>query len=135
MTASTANQQFELFRAYGCDVWIPDYVGYGESTGEASEIGCRHTADAVYHHLTERLRIPPGQIIAAGWALGVAVAIDLAFRNSVAGLIALSPFTSIEEIAKHMLRIPIPLGSLIRDRFDNLAKISSLRCGKNWPMP
>jgi len=53
----------------GCTVLIPEYPGYGMSSGWASESGCYEAADAAYHYLTETLRAHPTQIVVAGWRL------------------------------------------------------------------
>ena len=70
--------QLEQFRRLGMNVLIPEYVGYGMSSGRPSEHGCQATALAAYDYLVDERKISPGQIIAAGWSLGGAVAIDLA---------------------------------------------------------
>lgn len=149
--------EFTLFRMLGCNVWIPDYVGYGLSTGNPSEHGCRETAIAVYKHLTDTINVSPTAILLAGHSLGAAVAIDLATHHPVAGLIALSPFTSLSAMAFLSLQkvAPLPgigllisrkfsifirkksnfhnfchsiLSALLIDQFDNLGKISAILC-------
>jgi uncharacterized protein len=126
MSLSVATYEFSLFRAFGCNVWIPDYVGYGQSTGKgkASERGCYETATAVYRYLTTELNILPERIVAIGWSLGAAVAIDLASRLRIAGLIALSPFTSIDAMVHRLLPSWLPVSMLLSERFDNLNKIA-----------
>jgi len=93
MCLAYANQEFDRFRRLGLNVMIPDYVGYGLSTGKPSEIGCRQTAEVCRDHLRSR-GFPASRIIVAGWSLGGAVAIDAASRHSFGGLIAFSTFTS-----------------------------------------
>ncbi|HEY6406764.1 MAG TPA: alpha/beta hydrolase, partial [Ktedonobacteraceae bacterium] len=111
-------------------VLIPEYPGYGMSSGWPSESGCYEAADAAYHYLTETLGVHPAQIVVAGWSLGAAVAIDLAARKQVAGLIVLGAFTNIPEQAHAMLPwVPKSLVRLfIRERFDNLSKIRQVTC-------
>ena len=53
----------------GANVLIPEYVGYGLSTGDACEAGCYATADAAYQHLLSRSDIDPRRIVVAGASL------------------------------------------------------------------
>ena len=111
------------FRRLGLNVLIPDYVGYGMSGGSPSEKGCQATADAAYDYLVSTRGIDPRRIIAAGWSLGGAVAIDLASRRQVGGLIAFSSFTSGVDMARRMLPF-VPVSLLLRHRFDSIDKIA-----------
>ena len=126
MCAAYCDDEFERFRRLGLDVVIPDYPGYGMSGGDASELGCREAADACLGYLRSR-GIPENRIIAAGWSLGGAVAIDLASRSDLGGLIAFSTFTSATDMARTIIPLPLP-GFFLRDQFESLAKISKVRC-------
>ena len=117
----------DRFRRLGLNVLVPEYVGYGMSGGKPSEAGCQATADAAHEHLRKRKDVDPKKIIAAGWSLGGAVAIDLASRKPVAGLVALSTFTSMTEIARRAMPF-LPTSLLLRHRFDNLTKIARVSC-------
>ena len=130
MCLETSYYEFGQFRQLGCSVLIPEYPGYGISSGWASESGCYEAADAAYHYLTETLHAHPAQIVVAGWSLGAAVAIDLAAREQVAGLIVLSAFTNLPEQAHAMLPwVPQSVVRLfIKECFDNLSKIRQVTC-------
>ena len=126
MCAAYCDDEFERFRRLGLNVIIPDYPGYGMSGGDASEQGCRAAADACLDYV-QALGFPEIRIIAAGWSLGGAVAIDLASRADLGGLIAFSTFTSATDMARTIIPLPLP-GFLLQDRFDILAKIPTVRC-------
>jgi fermentation-respiration switch protein FrsA (DUF1100 family) len=130
MCLETCSYEFAQFRQLGCAVLIPEYPGYGMSSGWASESGCYDAADAAYRYLTETLHAHPARIVVAGWSLGAAVAIDLASRKQVAGLIVLGAFTNIPEQAHAMLPwVPKSVVRLfIRERFDNVSKICRVSC-------
>ena len=119
--------EFEYFRHQGANVLLCDYVGYGMSSGTPSEEGCYATADAGYEYLLSREDVDGRKIVAAGWSLGAAVAIDLASRRQVAGLITVSAFTSMPDMGRRYLPF-VPTSLLLHYRFNNLQKIAGLRC-------
>jgi fermentation-respiration switch protein FrsA (DUF1100 family) len=98
-----------------------DYHGYGTSGGAATEGNAYRDIDAAYDYLTNELQIPPEKIIVYGRSLGGALAIDLASRRKVGGLIVESSFVSAFRV---MTKIPIfPF-----DKFRNIKKIKNVRC-------
>jgi fermentation-respiration switch protein FrsA (DUF1100 family) len=127
MCLANALFQFDQFRRLGLNVVIPDYVGYGMSGGRPSERGCQDTALAVYDHLTSNRGVTSSKILAGGWSLGGAVAIDLARRRAVAGLIVFCTFTSGVEMGRRLLPF-LPVSLLLAHRFDNLSKIPHVGC-------
>jgi fermentation-respiration switch protein FrsA (DUF1100 family) len=125
----TVDSDFARFRRLGVNVMIPEYIGYGMSGGLPSESGCYETADAAYSHLKARRDIDPGRIIAVGRSLGGAVAIDLAARQEVAGLIVFSTFTRMSDMARRQFPVSVlPVSLLLRHRFDSLSKIGRVTC-------
>jgi hypothetical protein len=127
MCLGYAQQDFDRFRHLGLNVIIPDFIGYGMSGGSPSEKGCQATADAVYDYLVGTCKVDPKTIISAGWSLGGAVAIDLASRRQVGGLIAFSTFTSGVEMARRILPL-VPVSLLLRHRFESQSKIARVHC-------
>lgn len=123
----TALGEFERFRKLGVNVLIPDYLGYGMSGGKPGEAGCYATADAAYDHLLTRKDVDPKKIVAAGWSLGAAVAIDLAARRPVVGLVAFSAFTSMTEMGRRTMPW-LPVRLLLRHRFASESKIARVKC-------
>jgi pimeloyl-ACP methyl ester carboxylesterase len=122
-----SQHEFDAFRRLGFNVIIPDFPGYGMSNGIASEHACYEAADAVYDHLLTRDDIDRTQLIAAGWSMGAAVAIDLASRRPVVRLITISAFTSMPAVAKSVAPWA-PTSLIIRSRFNNTEKIASVAC-------
>jgi uncharacterized protein len=127
MCLNYAVQDLDRFRRLGLNVLIPDYVGYGMSGGSPSEKGCQATSDAAYDYLVSTRRIDSKNIFSAGWSLGGSVAIDLASRRQVGGLIVFSTFTSGVAMARRMLPF-VPVSLLLRHRFDSLHKIAKVHC-------
>ncbi len=126
MCLAYAEPEFDRFRRLGLNVLIADYLGYGLSGGKASEIGCRETAETAYQALIAR-GFPPARIIAGGWSLGGAVAIDLASRRQVGGLIAFSTFTSTHDMALSICPLPLPRW-FFAHKFDSQSKIAAITC-------
>ena len=122
-----STDEFDHLRRLGANVIIPDYEGYGMSGGKPSEAGCYGAADAAYAYLLSRSDIDAKKIVAMGWSLGGATAIDLASRRPVAELITVSAFTSMRDMAH--LTIPwLPTSLLVKYRFDNQSKLSTISC-------
>jgi pimeloyl-ACP methyl ester carboxylesterase len=119
--------QFQEFRRLGANVMIVEYPGYGMSGGKASERSLYAAADAAFENLANRPEIDGKKIIAAGWSLGAAIAINVAAHHAVAGLATFSAFTSMPDMA-HNLVPWLPTSLLLRSRFDNETKIKSIAC-------
>lgn len=108
--------------AFGVAVLIFDYPGYGKSEGSPSEAGCYAAADAAYAWLTQEQRVPADQILIYGKSLGAGVAVDLASRHPHQALILAKAFTSLPDMAQSLYPW-LPARWLVRNKFDNLAKI------------
>jgi uncharacterized protein len=109
----------------GLAVLLPDYAGYGRSTGRPSEAGCYAAADAAYEWLVLNLQVPADRILLYGGSLGCAVAVDLAARRPCRALVLVSPFTSVRDMARQVCPFVPP--RWVHDRFDNLAKVPRVR--------
>jgi len=99
----------------GVTVLAVEYPGYGLSTGEPSEEGAYAAGDAAVAFLAS-VGFPPERVVLHGRSLGGAVAMDLAARHPVGGLILESTFTS-------AFRVMLPVDGLPGDRFTSLAKV------------
>lgn len=111
------------------DVFIIDYRGYGRSEGKPDEPGIYRDGEAAYLWLTETRGVPPDRLIVYGNSLGGAVACELASRRPCGGLILQSSFTSARAMAGVMMPI-LPLGWLVRTKFDNLGKVARIGAPK-----
>ena len=84
----------QTLRNMGYNVLGYDYRGYGHSRGVASEKHCYQDSETAFNYLTHTLKIPENRIILYGHSLGSALAIRLAAKHDVAGLILIAPFLS-----------------------------------------
>jgi fermentation-respiration switch protein FrsA (DUF1100 family) len=108
--------------ARGVSVLAYDYRGYGRSGGQPSEEGVYRDALAAYGHLRTR-GIPASRLVAFGESLGSAVSVRLASERPCAGLVLVSPFTRLKDVARVHYG---PLAALAGDRFDALTLIPKI---------
>jgi len=109
----------------GVSVFIFDYRGYGQSEGVPSEDGLYRDAEAALAQLATLARCNSTEVVVFGRSLGAAVAVELALRARVRGLILESAFASIPAMARHLYPF-LPLASLPRTRYDSLSKIAHI---------
>ncbi len=119
-----------LAQRLGVNVFIFDYRGYGLSEGRPTEDGLYLDARAALAYLNARDDVNPNRLVFLGRSLGAAVAVELAAalprKEQPAGVILVSPFTSIKDMALVRNRYN-PLRFLIPDRFNNLARIGQIQ--------
>jgi len=97
-----------------------NYRGYGASEGTPGEPALKSDALAIYDAVARRLDIDPRRIVVFGRSLGTAIAVYLAARRPVAGVVLVSPYDSLTEVGKgHYPWLPVSL--LLRHRFESLA--------------
>ena len=100
------------------DVVVFHYRGFGPSTGKPSEATLLGDALAIYDAMVARLQ--PVRAFAIGISLGSAVAAHLSKERSLAGVVLVTPFDSVEAIAKETY-FWVPVGLLLRHRFPSVA--------------
>jgi fermentation-respiration switch protein FrsA (DUF1100 family) len=108
-------------------VLLLDYRGYGHSGGLPTERGTYRDARAAYEFIRAQygdMDAPP--VLLMGRSLGGAVAIQLALDRPVRGLVIESTFSSTAAMAR-MLYPGIPMGGLLRFRYENTGKIGNVR--------
>ena len=112
-----------IFHSLGAATLIIDYRGYGRSDArQPDEHGTYRDAQAAYDWLAKR----HSQIILYGESLGSAVAVDLAVKTQVAGVIIEEPFTSIADVGQKMFPF-LPVRLIAKTKYDSLSKMPKLR--------
>jgi pimeloyl-ACP methyl ester carboxylesterase len=109
---------FQRFEELGVNILAVDYPGYGRSSGKPSETSVLKSAQVALNWVSENF--PDKKLIVCGWSLGAAVAILTAARNqeTVRGVVALSAWTSIVEVArKHYPGWLVNL--LLKEKYDS----------------
>ena len=104
------------------DVFLFEYPGYGARSGRPSEATFKAgAADA----LESLLRSDTRPIYVLGESLGSGVACYLAgtFPGQVAGLLLVTPFSSLADVAAHHYPF-LPVRTLLSDRYDSVEALS-----------
>ena len=109
-------------RLLGVHQFIFDYRGYGRSEGKPSEQGTYLDARAALLHLIRRDDVNPDRIVYFGHSLGAAVAIELAAVQPPAGMALIAPFSSIKDMAKLVLPLPMA-GWVVRNHYNSVSLI------------
>jgi len=110
----------ELTR-FGLRVILAEYPSYGARSGQVGEASL--VADAVETLVLVRRRFP-GPLLLAGESLGAGVAAAVASSADVAAVLLITPWDSIESVARH--HYPwLPVGWMLRDRYDSVANLSA----------
>jgi fermentation-respiration switch protein FrsA (DUF1100 family) len=114
-----------LLCAAGLDVLLFDYRGFGRSTGRPSELGTYRDAHAARSELLARPVVDPDRVIYLGESIGGAVALALALEHPPAGLVLMSTFTSVRDMARrHYPYIP---RTAVPDAYPSLRRVPELR--------
>jgi pimeloyl-ACP methyl ester carboxylesterase len=79
------------FAGMGLRVLVPDLPGHGSTGGAFSAARAEECSESLLHELRSRGMAAPESTILAGHSMGGAIAIRLAARVPVAGVIAISP--------------------------------------------
>lgn len=110
----------------GYGVLLTEYRGYGGNPGTPSEEGLYADGQGWLDWLTEH-GIPESRLILYGESLGTGVATEMALRHpGVRALVLQSGYTALPDVARKTY-FYVPVDLLMRDRFENLKKIPSVR--------
>lgn len=106
-------------------VLMPDYRGYGKSSGKLSEPALHADALAWY----DRLAAMYGEanVVVYGRSLGSGMAVPLAAARAPRLLVLESPFANLLDVARHYLAI-LPYRWLLKYRFRSDVAIRQVKC-------
>lgn len=102
-------------------IYLANYRGYGGSTGRPSEQGLLHDAVNLYDAVRDAHR----EFVVIGRSLGSGVAVHLASQRKVDRLVLVTPFDSVENVAKALYPL-FPVSWLLRDKFDSKSRVKSI---------
>lgn len=114
-----------LLCAAGLDVLLFDYRGYGRSSGRPGEAGTYRDARAARAALLARDDVDPASVVYLGESLGGGVALELALEHPPSGLVLMSTFTSVADMARdHYAAVP---AAMVPDAYPSLRRVRELR--------
>ena len=116
---------FRMFKALGLGFVALDYRGFGNSTGQPSEMTLYRDAKQILDYMREQLGVEDSRIVLYGESLGSGIATELATRGSFAGVVLQSPYTSVAAAAKRRF-FWLPVDLLLTERFSNIARIDRI---------
>jgi pimeloyl-ACP methyl ester carboxylesterase len=108
----------------GWSLLMFNYRGYGRSEGKPGEAELFADALQIYDYAAKRAGA--SRIAVMGRSLGSGVAVYLAARRPVAGVILVSPYDSIESVAKGVYPF-LPIRLMLKHRFDSLARAPGIK--------
>ncbi len=112
----------------GIGLLLVGYRGYGGNSGSPDEAGLHADGQAAYDFLAEK-GVPSDRIVVYGESLGSGIAIQLASRRPVGGVVLESAFTSISDLAAYHYPF-LPVRPLVIDLFDSLTAIATVAAPK-----
>lgn len=110
--------------AEGFGVFAASYRGYRANPGSPSEQGLYRDARAAADWLAAN-GVNARDLVIVGNSLGSGPAVELAREREPRGLVLISPFASMIELAAANVRW-LPVNWLMRDRYDNAAKLPEI---------
>jgi len=111
-------------RYAGWSLLLVNYRGYGRSEGKPGEAAFFADALQIYDYAAGRAR--GGRVALMGRSLGSGVAVYLAAQRPVAGVILVSPYDSVESVARGVYPY-LPIGLMLKHRFDSLSHAPQIK--------
>jgi pimeloyl-ACP methyl ester carboxylesterase len=133
------SQYAPYFTKNGYECWMPDYPGFGRSTGEMNIEVLQKLSIQLYK--MARAKYAPGQIVIYGKSLGTGIAAYLASERDCRHLILETPYYSLASVAANYMYF-MPVHRLIKynldtyQYFDNVpAPITVIQGNKDQLIP
>lgn len=119
--------RIERWRQLGFSVFAVDYRGFGQSSDVApTEAYAYEDAEAAWDYLARLAPNRPRFIV--GHSLGGAIAVELARRRpDASGLVLEATFTSVKDMINESPWGFLPVGLILTQKFDTLAKIGDVK--------
>lgn len=90
-----------FFTNKGYECWMPDYPGYGRSTGELTIENLQQLATQLYK--MAKAKFPENSIVIYGKSLGTGIASYLAAKYPCKELVLETPYSSLQEVVANYL--------------------------------
>lgn len=110
--------------AAGYGALIVEYRGYGKEPGTPSEKLLYADMEDFFDFLRD-VNVSPSNMVLMGQGIGAAIAVEMALRHKVGGVLLISPFTSAQNLLLEKMPRFLP-SFFVTDRYDSLAKIDRI---------
>jgi hypothetical protein len=110
--------------AAGHGLLLAEYRGYGGNPGSPGEEGFYRDGEAAMRWLADA-GVAPRDIVVVGNSIGSGPATEMALRHKVAALVLVSGFSDLPAVVQS--QVPLIPRWLVRDRFDNAAKLGQVK--------
>ncbi|MGH6631907.1 MAG: alpha/beta hydrolase [Sphingopyxis sp.] len=110
--------------AAGHGLMLVEYRGYGGNPGSPDEAGLYRDGEAAMRWLAAA-GVEARNVVVVGNSIGSGPATEMALRHDVAALILVSGLADLPSVVKN--QVPIVPRWLVRDRFDNVAKLARVK--------
>lgn len=110
--------------AAGHGLMLVEYRGYGGNPGSPDEVGFYRDGAAAMRWLGAA-GVAPRDIVVIGNSIGSGPATEIALRHEVAALMLVSGFSDLPSVVRR--QVPFVPRWLVRDRFDNGAKLARVK--------
>jgi len=104
----------EQFQVHVCAV---EYPGYGVCPGNASKEAVMTNVNAAMNFILDGLKLPLNRVKVMGRSIGCGPAVLLAAKYRVAGLVLISPFSSVRNLVRE--KVGVLASSMVEEWFDN----------------
>jgi uncharacterized protein len=101
-----------------------DYPGYGICEGSPNPQSILENSEKAYQALLDQVQLCADVLCVLGHSLGGAAALQFAAKHQVCKIVLISTFTTMDDMVRATIRIP--LGTLLRHRFNNLAALKAI---------
>jgi pimeloyl-ACP methyl ester carboxylesterase len=95
---------------------VTNYRGYGRTPGRPGQDALFSDALTVYDYAIKRLEVASGNVVVVGRSLGSGVATYVAAHRPVRGVVLITPYDSIKDVAQGLYPL-LPVGMLIEHPF------------------
>lgn len=110
--------------AAGHGLMLVEYRGYGGNPGSPSEDGLYRDGEAALRWLADA-GVASGAIVVVGNSIGSGPATEMAARHDVGALMLVSGLSDLPRVVQSQM--PFIPGWMVRDRFDNAAKLARVK--------
>jgi uncharacterized protein len=108
------------------NVFFTNHPGYGKSTGTPSEDNFYNNALQAYDEILNKHQLNEENVIIMGRSIGSSVATYVSSKRGSSGLILITPFDSIENIAANQFSL-FPVSLLLKHKFKTIDFIDNVK--------